>query len=343
MIIIGVNNYNSLIYVFSEDKVKVNLLLAAIKNNKIEDGTLYKNYMVIIKEQNTGKYYFFFDEYRNKKDARHASKVLLHAVLQSFSISTANTESYNNSEHIILHNAKNIIQNITNSLRDKLKYDELVYQDDKINFIRNLIEKNTYDYSRELLCCEKALEQVSFEYNCLDFITSGELLDSSDRTVVKIHSCLVQSFYIYEHEFKEKNIKVEINKNYDSFFCNFFSIRSAFALLFENCVKYCQENTDVTVSIDKQRDGSIKIDFDMISVFNTDLELDTIFLEHRRGEEAKKKTSGKGLGLFLVRRLLDINGFSVTMKRMSNTDTYNNEIHFCRNIFIINIPSKFIE
>ena len=33
----------------------------------------------------------------------------------------------------------------------------------------------------------------------------------------------------------------------------------------------------------------MKIDFDMISVFNTDQELETIFLEHKRGEEAAKK------------------------------------------------------
>lgn len=343
MIIIGLNNDNSLIYVFSDDKSKVNQLLPAIKNNKIENGKFYKDFMVIIRERDTGKYYFFYEEYKNVKDARHATKVLLQAVLQSYSISSANTDSYNESEHIILHNAKNIIQNITNGLREKLKYDELVYQDDKVNYIKNLVDKNTYDYSRELLRCEKALEQVSFEYNCLDLISSGELLDSTNRTLERIHSCLVQSFYIFEHDFKEKNINVEINQNYDEFFCNFFSVRSAFALLFENCVKYCQENSEINVSISKQRDNSVKIDFDMISIFNTDTELDTIFLEHKRGEEAKKKSSGKGLGLFLVRRLMDINGFSITMKKIPKPDIYNNEIHYCRNLFIVDIPAKFVQ
>lgn len=343
MIILGVNKNNSLIYRYSEDKSEVNKLLEVIKNKKIESGSVYKKYVVIIKESGLEKYYFFFDEYKNVKDARHATKVLFKAVLQSYAISSSNTETYNESEHIILHNAKNILQNITNGLREKLKYNELVYQEDKVNYIKDLVEKNTYDYSRELLRCEKALEQVSFEYNCLDLITSGELLDSTNRTVERIHSCLVQSFYIYEHEFKDKNIRVEINQNFNEIYCNFFSVRSAFALLFENCVKYCQENTDVIVSINQQRDNSIKIDFDMTSIYNTDEELNTIFLEHQRGEEAKKKDSGKGLGLFLVRRLMDINGFSIIMKKIPNSDNTYNKIHYCRNLFIVDIPAEFVE
>lgn len=342
MIILGLNKTNSLIYVYAEDISKVTSLLGAIKNNKITNAAFYKEYTVIIRERDTGKYYFFYDEYKNVKDAKHATKVLLQAVLQTYLISSANAESYNESEHIILHNAKNIIHNITTGLRTQLKYDELIYQTDKVKFINNLVEKNPMNFSRELLRCEKALEQVSFEYNCLDFITSGELLDATNRSYEKAHSCLVQAFYIYENEFKEKNINVNICSNYDEIFCNFFSIRSAFALILENCVKYCKEGDDITISIDKQF-GSLKIDFDMISVYNTDEEMANIFLEHQRGEEAKKKSSGKGLGLFLVQRLMDINGFTIDMKRMPNSDIHSKGIHYCRNLFVIDIPSEFIK
>lgn len=343
MIIIGVNNNDDLIYVYTEDKSRVEYLLSAIKNGKVENCTFFKNYMVIIRERDSGKYFFFYDEYKNSKDAKHATKVLLSAVLKSNSILSYNITTYNESEHIILHNAKNIIHNITTSLRKELNYEELVYKDDKVNYINALVQKNTLHYARELLRCEKALEQVAYEYNCLDLITSGELLDSSDRTWEKIHSCLVQAFYIYENEFKDRDIRINIDNNYNQIFCNFFSIRSAFALLFENCKKYCKENSEVSISIEKQSDGSIKIDFDMISIFNTEQELDAIFLEHTRGEEAKKKESGKGLGLFLVQKLMEINGFSICMKRIPNTETICDNIKYCRNLMVIDIPPRFIK
>lgn len=81
MIILGVNNNNDLIYVYTEDKSKIDYLLSAIKNNKIENCVFFKDYMVIIRERDSGKYFFFYDEYRNSKDAKHATKVLLPAVL----------------------------------------------------------------------------------------------------------------------------------------------------------------------------------------------------------------------------------------------------------------------
>lgn len=336
------NNDNQLLYVYAEDRSKVSLLLDAIKNKKVENCSFYKDYAVIIRERDSGKYYFFYDEYKNLKDAKHATKVVLQAILNVYSIKEINNASYQDSEHIILHNAKNIIHNITIGLRNQLNYNELIYQEDKVKYINELISQNTVNYARELLRCEKALEQAAFEYNCLDYLENSELLDSSDRSMQKIHSCLVQSYYIYENEFKDKNINVLIESNHNEFYCNFFSIRSAFALLFENCIKYCKEKSEVTVHIDQQKNGAIKIDFDMISVFNTDSEEDTIFLEHIRGSEAQKKEKGKGLGLFLVRRLLEINGFSISLRKSPNTDIFERDIHYCRNIFVIDIPAKFV-
>ena len=51
MIILGVNNNNDLIYVYTEDKSKIDYLLSAIKNNKIENCVFFKDYMVIIRKE----------------------------------------------------------------------------------------------------------------------------------------------------------------------------------------------------------------------------------------------------------------------------------------------------
>ena len=78
-------------------------------------------------------------------------------------------------------------------------------------------------------------------------------------------------------------------------------------------------------------------------VFNTDQELKTIFLEHKRGEEAAKKESGKGLGMFLVQKLMEINGFSIYMKKLPDKEIFYNNIKYCRNLIVIDIPQKFIK
>ncbi len=289
-----------------------------------------------------GVFYFFFEDIANTKEGRYRSKILSKGISQLFVISNDTEKNLNNIENTVFHNTKNIIHYLANGIKKLIKYDQLLLAENKVDFINTLISENSLSFAREILACNKSLEQVSFEYNILDYLKPNTEILESDRTRIKIHSLLVQAFYIYESIFSEKNINVNISKNFTVIKTNFFTMRSAFALIMENCAKYCMENSDIEIEIINERSGSIKIDISMMSIFNNDLEISEIFMQNVRSEEAIKKGSGNGLGLFITKRLLNINGIEIQFKRINDIIRIQNGIKYCNNLFIIDIPVHFV-
>jgi len=345
MIIFGLDDNNHITYFYEDtqnkylDKTKAFNL---IKENKLVDGKKYYNHLVITRKEEQEIFYFFFDDISNKKDGKYRSKILARGISQLHVISKATEKNLNAIENIVLHNTKNIIHYLANEIKKIINYNELITQDDKIGYITSLINSNTLMFARHMLASNKSIEQISFEYNILDYLKPNVSILESDRTNVKIHSLLVQAFYIYENFFKEKNIMVNIGKDYTEIRSNFFTMRSAFALIMENCAKYCMNDSDIDIDINKDKYGNVKLDLAMMSVFNDDTELSEIFLPNIRGEEAKKKGGGNGIGLYITKRLLNLNGVEIQFKRINDTIRNYNDIKYCSNIFIIDIPSNMI-
>lgn len=345
MIIFGID-YNDYITYFYEDTKNKSLdrvkAYDLIIKNKLVDGNRYFDHLLIIKKDLLGIFYFFFEDITNTKEGRYRSKILAKGISQLFVISDSNQKNLDTIEDTVFHNTKNIIHYLANGIKKLINYDQLLLADNKVEFINTLIKQNSMSFAREVLACNKSLEQISFEYNILDYIKPNTEILESDRTKVKIHSLLVQAFYIYEQSFTDKNIKVSIGKDYSEIRTNFFTMRSAFALIMENCAKYCMSNSDIEIDIDRDRYGNIKIDLSMMSIYNTDYEISEIFLQSKRSEEAMKKESGNGLGLFITKRLLNINGIEIQFKRLSNSIRIQEEIKYCNNLFIIDIPNSFV-
>ena len=142
-------------------------------------------------------------------------------------------------------------------------------------------------------------------------------------------------------KFITKNINVKISENYSSIKCNFFTLRSAFALIMENCTKYCVDESEIEIDINLIS-NCLKIDISMKSIYTTDEEITKMFLPKERSKEAKKKYQGSGLGLYIAKHLLNLNNINLYFKRINNIITIKNGIKYSNNMFIIDIPLEAV-
>lgn len=344
MIVIVYDQNNHIIYTFNDcvsPNLDINIAIKNIKENKLSNGDRVNDHLYITKKESQWVYHLFFNDIRNTKEGRYRAKIIIKGIDSFSKIGEKNNDISKSITDTISHNTKNIIHYLTNNVKKIINYEELCIKENKIEYIYDLIKNDLMKYSREILNISKSLEQVSFEYNIVDYLQPGVEILESDKTRVKIHSLIVQAFYIYEQDFISKNIKVNIQQDYSEIRGNFFTLRSAFALIMENCLKYCMKNCDIDVEINYLND-LIKIDIRMTSVYNTDDEIEKMFLAYERGKEAKSMGSGNGLGLYVVKQLLHLNDIEIWFKRINDDIINEKGKKYSYNVFIINIPVSIL-
>ncbi len=102
-----------------------------------------------------------------------------------------------------------------------------------------------------------------------------------------------------------KRIIVRDVEDYIDYYGDRFSLGSMINNLFENAVKYSDEDTKITVQLKKEAEHII---FRVIDEGHgiLDIDRDKIFDKfYRAGDEMTRKAKGTGLGLFIVKQVLD--------------------------------------
>lgn len=157
---------------------------------------------------------------------------------------------------------------ITNSLKDIERLDDLVEN----MLLATKIESNSYTFPKEV------------------FNLSEMVANIADR--LQVHTCSSQII----KTILEPEIKVNGDK---------FALTSVITNLIENAVKYSPPCAEVTVRL-KQTNGQICFSVADEGIGINDEEKTRIFDKfYRVGSEETRKTKGTGLGLFIVRQVLD--------------------------------------
>ena len=160
-------------------------------------------------------------------------------------------------------------------------------------------------------------------------------LSPIDYSSYPIHTLLVTAYYVFESEFKSRNIKVDLQRSQLEINVHFSTFKSALVQLFDNALKYCQDGSDIIVTYNSVS-SKVIIDIEMISVYVKDDDFNRIFQPNYRGDEARKIGNGKGLGLYLAKRMLELNNSKIFFRRLSNSISAG-EISFSRNLFVIHV------
>lgn len=344
MLAIILDMFNHILFEFNEYKEKDESLLLQFKSlialNPDSD-EVTKHGFYIRDNQETLTIHMLFPKVSNKKDAKFRAKIFIDAIASYNNYFKVQEDIYSTVFYSSYHNTKNIAHSVKGRIENLVNYSNIMFGSDKIAYINDVIQSNTLKTAREILALYKSVEQMQFEYDIIDYLKPGTKLNDKDFSYVKIHPTIVQAYYIYETEFREKQITVQISECHKYAYCNFFSMRSAFVLVFENCLKYSLSDTVINVNFIEVC-NYFRINISMTSVYNENEDIKNMFLPGKRGFYAEKLAYGSGYGLYVVKHLLALNNIIIHFQRISESNFQNNDIKYSDNLFSIDIPIEIV-
>ncbi len=334
------NTISKVIFHFSEegDKDALEKLSTFVTSDQFIEGKHEKLGYIAAKVRGNKTFYVNYRDVRNRKAANYRAKIFVRAISDFFSYRKHEDDIYESIFDFAFHNSRNIHHAILGSLRKFVRWDEYLHSSDKVAFASEVLASNPYASSRQLVTVLKSLEQVDFEYDVIDFLRPDVELEDKDFTNTRLHTLLMLAFYVFEKDFNDRGIRVKIDPCNHIIRGNFFTLRSAFMLLFENCVKYCMQGSEIKIDF-ADLANLLKVDIEMMSIVNSDSELSKVFMPHFRSKNANKCSAmGTGLGLYIAHKLFDLNGITVDLRCLDKRNTTTDNIDYCHNIFIVDIP-----
>ena len=237
---------------------------------------------------------------------------------------------------IVVHNSKNIHTNIVSKIQNI--FPSIDVEENKIDYILREIqlEDNFQNVARELLSVWKSLSQQSFQYSVADYIDAKKL-NLADFGMHRIYTIIKMSYFQYEDDFIERNIGLNMDPYDGEVCCHFDTIKATFCALLENCIKYCRQNTSIDISFN-EKDDIITTTIAMESRYIDQTDVPRIFEYANRGKFVSD-LPGKGIGLWMMKKMVQLNYGQVTIKPSENRFNFNDST-YGKNIFRIQLYSK---
>lgn len=200
------------------------------------------------------------------------------------------------------------------------------------------IEK--YSIPNLLLKLHKNHLAVKTEFQVFENLYTEKPLLNKKRH--KIHRVIMNVYYPFFSDFQEKNIKVNIHRSDEKAHFDYDAMHVAFFHILENAHKYTRPDSHLNIYTHVEANYS-KIVFQMNSLALDDVEIDHIFNEQWSSNLAKNTgKSGNGLGMFIVKRLIEMNNGTVIFEPDISSRKLHNynglEIPYQQNKIIIKIP-----
>lgn len=172
--------------------------------------------------------------------------------------------------------------------------------------------KNFQNVENHMYQIEKNLEYIKSIISNIDALKS---ISKEDLEDIKVSEILENILNKFQTSIKEKNIKVEFNKNEDALLkANKTDIEVCFTNLIDNAVKY------------NIKDGVIKIDIskDSIVIANTGKEIKNLkkIFEKFYREDKAGTTKGLGLGLSIVKKICQKYSFKIKAERKDDMNIF---------------------
>ncbi len=276
-----------------------------------------------VEESNSCKYFFCFpkEQVKNTNHVKMYSSfaMQIYASLRNNPLRDSmprdtTQEAYSGVLRTSFHNTKSIATNIREKIFALFEIDEEEFanmKEDKISYMLNIIRGKEYNTARELLSILKSTEQIIHEFTNIDFLNPKVKLSSKQMGIHKAHHIYVLSFYMYERDFLDNRIYINTGKCDDKIFINYSTAKTAIAQILDNTLKYAKPNSVVDVTFSNQTIGDapyIALTFNMKSLAIRRNEIPILIQQDQRSPYAKKaQIPGSGQGLFIVRRMMELN------------------------------------
>lgn len=334
------NNKNNLIFFFkdSNESIACERCLTDIDGPEEKEGLCEKNrYLLIRYQPDQGlTFRFCLKEAKTRKQAKYHARLAIKAYVGSQEVYTERASLHENATALAIHNTRNLNAEINSKLLSLVDEDELSSASDKVQYIQDRVSGNPRSFAREILSVLKSTGQIMSEYSVIDLMEPSVVLHRADFQRHRIHTLCVMSYYLYEQELTNRRLRVILDRSDEYCLANFSSARTAISQLFDNCLKYCKSGSDIKVEFIPVSADIIEMSFEMTSLFFDNSSKATLTLPGVRGEYANELDyEGKGAGLGIVQRMMELNHGYFVFECVENTLFYSDEIPYATCRFVL--------
>ncbi len=284
---------------------------------------------------------FCISEAKTRKKANYYANLGISAYFATNKIGRERVSVHKNATELAVHNTRNLNAEINSKLLSLVNDNDLTGSEDKIQYIQDMISKSPKKFAREFLSILKSTGQIMSEYDVIDLMHPSASFSSADFQMHRIHTLCVMSFYLFEQEFKNKGIRVRIDRTEKQCSANFSSARTAISQILDNGLKYCKPNTDIVISFNTPSEEHIELSLEMTSLYFNNENRNTLTLPGARGKYAEELNfDGKGAGLGIVQRMMELNRGYFLFESFEPSIFYSDRVPYSTNRFVLGFLRK---
>ncbi|MFW5804054.1 MAG: sensor histidine kinase [bacterium] len=236
----------------------------------------------------------------------------------------------------LMHNLINYNSHFIQEIYSIIPQEEISNKRDKIlDLFKSKIRNNENIVSKSMLRMLKNANFIKSEISIFNKLYSKNIqLNKHQHKIHKVLLLVLNSFWM---DFNNNGNFLNIEDCAQDLKFDYESVSSALVHLVENTLKYIAPKTELNVSFIHKNHYLILI-LDMVSTIINDDEIDKIFQEGYSGEIPRiHGLQGKGIGLYMVKRLLKLNGAKIEVDaNCNNSEPFiYNEIPYQNNKFKI--------
>lgn len=229
--------------------------------------------------------------------------------------------------NLITHNT-NILQELENTFYTA---GTLKGAHNQIKFVKEALSKQPDQVALSILKIIKSANLMRTDFDVYDMLSSENPYIEFDKH--QIHKVLISVLRPFWVDLLEKGIIINIQDCNEFVNIDYKSISVVFTHLFDNLVKYISPNSHLNISFANES-FSVIVMLEMTSMKIFKAEKEKIFEENFSGENARKSDkAGDGIGMYMVKRLVELNKGSVRIEVNVNNAkaTETNGIPYERN------------
>ncbi len=293
-----------------------------------------------IKFQNNELYLCTNEEIKSKRGFKEKQRIFIETLLQVDIYRQELSNKFSLTTSRLIHNLVSLNAQSIQSIFNLIPQDEFLQpsREDLLAKIEERVRKDPQAAALLIIDLLKNENLVKTEFSVYRKVFENESITELHYHIHKIVLLVLNSFW---DEFTEKKVSFEIGQCYDKVYVDYDVVAASLVHVLENAAKYILPNSKLKIRFQHNNDA-VTIIFDMISLKVEPDEIDKIFEEGYSGKNPTRLgKSGKGLGLYLVRKLLSLTGGEVSFKPDVDPSQRIKQlgIDFVNNIFIINLPT----
>lgn len=304
-----------------------------VLNNKARAGRLISKQGII---------YAFADDpdcIRSTQKFKTVARTILNSIEHINNTVNDYVEAHNRNTKRLIHNLTSLNAHNIQEIYALISQDEISGKmKGHVDYAKSVIESNTLETAKTLLRLAKNNASMKTEISVFNKLFNATP-DLRPNTHV-MHKVLLNVLYLFFPDFNDKSVDVVVQESVSSAYFDYESIHVALYHIIDNAAKYTIPDTRLFINISEQP-PYLTLTFRMCSTKILEKERVKIYDEGFSGSIASLTgKAGSGIGMSLVKRIIESNNGSISLKPLDGSEGKNFGIDFQTNEFILKLPSR---